>query len=165
VNSVLRLVIDDYVGVVPRWSEDYGFVKETNDLLTRYIQEMGGVELRSGLSTALQISQCGDAFLSSDLNRQDRASVVGLTATWHTLLPLFWLLTCPIWRQLLTPSPRHAPLPLPESWRADSIKMGHRIGALEDLFLWIGSVRAKEASVGNSPGRGCGGLLFAFNRV
>lgn len=144
VSRILRVVVDDYAGIVPGWTEDYGFVKEINHLLARYIEEMDGVELRSGLSTALQVLQCGDAFMSNDLCTQGRASAVGLMANLVHLIASLLVPYMPDTAAAINSQLQAAPLPLPESWCADSVRMGHRVGTLENLFFWINPARAEE---------------------
>jgi methionyl-tRNA synthetase len=56
---------------VPNWREyrEDAFdewKRDINNLLTQYIQDLDTVKLRSGISTVLQISQQGNAFLQSN---------------------------------------------------------------------------------------------------
>ncbi|KAH6843495.1 tRNA synthetases class I (M)-domain-containing protein [Chaetomium sp. MPI-CAGE-AT-0009] len=141
VSRVLRLVIDDHAGVVPGWNEDFGFKREINKLLAQYIKEMDGVELRAGLFTALQISRRGNAFLD---RAEQRTSAVSLTINLVHLLASLLAPYMPDTAAAINSQLLVSPLPLPDCWNADSIKKGHGIGPMEDLFFWVDPVRADE---------------------
>ena len=127
-------------------------IKETNEVLAEYKQQMEAVKLRQGLATVLRMSGLGNALLQD--NRLDNAlakeqpercaAVVGLALSHVHLLasviaPYMPATATSILEQLNTEL-----LIIPDEWRGDSIKPGHKIGKAAYLFSQIKPDKEKE---------------------
>ncbi len=158
VNRVTKFVNSrHYGGIIPDWATFYedsfqSFKEDVNKLLAQYIEDLDSVRIRSALSTVLQISQQGNAFLQAHklnnaLAEQEPskcAAVVGIAVHLVHLLaslaePFLPDTAASINAQLLLD-----PLSIPDRWTADYIKSGHQIGKSEYLFRRIASEKADE---------------------
>ncbi|KAM7184190.1 tRNA synthetases class I (M) domain containing protein [Rhypophila sp. PSN 637] len=158
VSRVLKFVnSQNYNSIVPDWTEYHEasfdvFRDDIAKLLTRYIQELDGVKLRSGLSTVLAISQQGNGFLQS--NKLDGnlfkneppkcAAVIGLAVNLVHLLAALLAPYMPDTASSINKQLSADPLLIPDVWSADSIKPGHKIGKPEHLFRPIKPEKAEE---------------------
>ena len=158
VSRVLKFINSpNYNNIVPDWTEYHEasfdtFRNNINHLLTRYIQDLDAVKLRPGLSAALAISQQANGFLQSHKldgnlfkNEPSKcAAVIGLAVNLVHLLAALLAPYMPdtassINRQLCADL-----LPIPDRWRADSIRPGHIIGKATHLFRAIDPGKARE---------------------
>ncbi|KZF25702.1 methionyl-tRNA synthetase [Xylona heveae TC161] len=159
VNRLVKFVGSKvYNGILPDYTKlfnDPSFVEardEINSLLKTYVEELEAVKLRSGLETAMRISDRGNRFLQS--NRLDNklaaeepdraAAVVGIGINLIYLLasiiaPYMPATSKSILEQLEVPF-----LPIPDTWTADYIKPGHKIGKAKYLFSNIKAEKEQE---------------------
>ncbi|KAI1201008.1 tRNA synthetases class I (M)-domain-containing protein [Nemania serpens] len=158
VSRVLKFVNSrNYDSIMPDWAEYHedsfdAFKDDIAKLLTRYIQELDAVNLRSGLSTVLAISQQGNGFLQSNkldgnlFNNEPSkcAAVIGIAVNLVHLLASLLAPYMPDTASSINKQLCADPLPIPDCWSADSIKPGHRIGAAEHLFRPIKPEKAQE---------------------
>lgn len=121
------------------WKEEF------NDLLTQYIQKLDAVKLRAALSTVLQISQQGNVFLQSnsldnklaETEPSKCAAVIGFAINLIHLLASVIAPYMPDTAKSMNAQLRADPLPILDTWTANSIKPGHEIGKAEYLFRHI----------------------------
>ena len=160
VNRVLKLVNSPkiYDSVVPDYTTreaDEPFVKfkaEINELLKKYLAEMEAVHLRNGLVTAMTTAQAGNNFLQSNnfdnkLVASDPAKAAAITGISINLILLLAALFAPflpasstsILEQLQHPFQQ-----IPDTWAADTIKPGHKIGKAKHLFSQISPEKEAE---------------------
>ncbi|KAI1156968.1 methionyl-tRNA synthetase [Nemania diffusa] len=157
VSRVLKFVNSrNYDSIVPDWAEYHDsfdpFKDDIAKLLTRYIQELEAVNLRSGLSTVLAISQQGNGFLQSNkldgnlFNNEPSkcAAVIGIAVNLVHLLASLLAPYMPDTANSINKQLCADPLPIPDRWSADSIKPGHEIGTAEHLFRPIKPESAQE---------------------
>ncbi|KAF2091157.1 methionyl-tRNA synthetase [Saccharata proteae CBS 121410] len=162
VNRVVKFVAAKFDSVVPdytKYTDEYleNYKKEANAILKTYIQDLEAVKLRKGLMTALHMSAHGNKLLQD--NKLDNrlfaeepercAAVVGMALNHIWLLaglmePYMPATACGttsdegepvsgIFQQLgVEPVPQ-----IPETWTADFIKPGHKIGQAAYLFSQI----------------------------
>ncbi len=142
---------------MPDWAEYHedsfgAFKGDIAKLLTRYIQELDAVNLRSGLSTVLAISQQGNGLLQSNklegnlFNNEPSkcAAVIGIAVNLVHLLASLLAPYMPDTANSINKQLCADPLPIPDCWSADSIKRGHKIGKAEHLFRPIKPEKAQE---------------------
>ncbi|KAH9905277.1 tRNA synthetases class I (M)-domain-containing protein [Xylariomycetidae sp. FL2044] len=138
VNRVLKFINSpSYDSVVPDWTEYHheeaaaafdGFRDNIAVLLTRYIQELDAVRLRAGLPSP---PKC--------------AAVIGLAVNLVHLLAALLAPYMPDTARSINRQLGADPLlPIPDRWRADSIRCDHRIGRGEHLFRPIDPGKARE---------------------
>ncbi|KAI1814271.1 methionyl-tRNA synthetase [Poronia punctata] len=158
VSRVLKFVNSrNYDSIVPDWAvyhEDSfdAFKNDIARLLTRYIQELDTVNLRAGLSTVLAISQQGNGFLQSNkldgslfTNEPSKcAAVIGIAVNLVHLLASLLAPYMPDTAKSINTQLCADPLPIPDTWSADSIKPGHKIGKAEHLFRPIKPEKSQE---------------------
>lgn len=158
VSRVLKFVNSrNYDSTVPDWTEYHEasfdvFKDDIGKLLTRYIQELDAVKLRSGLSTVLAISQQGNGFLQShkldgNLSKTQPpkcAAVIGLAVNLVHLIAALLAPYMPSTASSINKQLCADPLPIPDRWGAGSIKSGHKIGKAEHLFRPINPEKAQE---------------------
>ncbi|KAI0418678.1 methionyl-tRNA synthetase [Xylaria grammica] len=128
------------------------FEDDIAKLLSRYIQELDAVNLRSGLSTVLAISQQGNGFLQSNkldgnlFNTEPSkcAVVVGIAVDLVHLPASLLAPYMPDTANSINKRLRADPLPIPDCWSADSIMPGHKIGKAEHLFRPIKPEKTQE---------------------
>ena len=117
-------------------------VKDANEILRRYREEMDAVHLKQGLFIARELSSLGNKLLQDNrldnalfANERQRCDAVVYLAVNHVHLlasviaPYLPATTRAILSQLQTDL-----LIIPEEWEARSISAGHRIGAAAHLF-------------------------------
>jgi methionyl-tRNA synthetase len=157
-NRVLKFVNSkNYDSIIPDWTEYRmesfdAFKDGVAKLLARYIQELDAVNLRSGLTTVLAVSQLGNGFLQS--NKLDStlfsnepskcAAVIGIAVNLVHLLASLLAPYMPDTADSINKQLCADPIPIPDSWSADSIKPGHKIGKAEHLFRPIKPEKAQE---------------------
>ncbi|GAW13200.1 hypothetical protein ANO14919_025800 [Xylariales sp. No.14919] len=115
-------------------------------------KELDAVNLRSGLSTVLAISQQGNGFLQSNkldgnlFNTEPSkcAVVVGIAVDLVHLPASLLAPYMPDTANSINKRLRADPLPIPDCWSADPIMPGHKIGKAEHLFRPIGPEKAQE---------------------
>lgn len=127
-------------------------VKDANEILRRYREEMDAVHLKAGLVCARELSSLGNKLLQD--NRLDNAlfnserarcdAVVNLAVNHVHLLasviaPYMPATTRAILTQLNTEL-----LTIPDTWSASSIEGGHKIGKAAHLFKTILPAKEKE---------------------
>ncbi|MCJ1350938.1 MAG: putative methionine--tRNA ligase, cytoplasmic protein rar1 [Icmadophila ericetorum] len=159
VNRVIKLVNSKiYNSVIPDYTKMHSdpiFTsanEEINALLKQYLEEMEAVNLRAGLSTAMQIAQAGNNFLQSNgfdnklaANSPEKAAAVTGIAINLILLcssvfaPYLPATSRSILEQLQSPF-----LIIPDHWTADDIKPGHVIGKAKYLFSNIDPKKEEE---------------------
>ncbi|KAI0535174.1 methionyl-tRNA synthetase [Xylaria digitata] len=158
VNRVLKFVNSrNYDSIVPDWAEYHedsfdAFKEDIAKLLSRYIQELDAVNLRSGLSTVLTISQQGNGFLQSNkldgnlFNNEPSkcAAVIGIAVNLVHLLASLIAPYMPDTANSINKQLCADLLPIPDRWSANSIKPGHKIGNAEHLFRPIKPEKAQE---------------------
>ncbi|KAI1166535.1 methionyl-tRNA synthetase [Nemania serpens] len=158
VSRVLKFVNSrNYDSIMPDWVEYHedsfdAFKDDIAKLLTRYIQELDAVNLGSGLSTVLAISQQGNGFLQSNKldgnlfhNEPSKcAAVIGIAVNLVHLIASLLAPYMPDTANSINKQLCADPLPIPDCWSADSIKPGHKIGAAEHLFRPIKPEKAQE---------------------
>lgn len=153
VNRVSKFVAapKNYAGKVPDYTKAArdptfdGFRSRVSELLKQYIEELEAVKLRAGLTTVLHISDEGNALLQSNTldNRlfaeqpERCAAVVGLALNLIHLLsavvaPYMPGTSAAILRMLAS-----EPLVTPDTFEANSVPVGHTLGAPEYLFTQI----------------------------
>ncbi|KAI1108269.1 methionyl-tRNA synthetase [Nemania sp. NC0429] len=158
VSRVLKFVNSrNYDSIVPDWAKHHedsfdAFEDDIAKLLTRYIQELDAVNLRSGLSTVLAISQRGNGFLQSNkldgnlFNNETSkcAAVIGIAINLVDLLASLLAPYMPDTANSISKQLCADPLPILDCWSADSIKPGYEIGTAEHLFRPIEPEKAQE---------------------
>lgn len=125
---------------------------EINSLLQQYVTELDAVKLRAGLNTVLRISQQGNTFLQAnklDASLRDNeplkcAAVIGLAVNLIHLLASIMAPYMPDTAASINAQLQIAALPIPDTWNADSIKVGHKIGQAKHLFSRIKPEKAQE---------------------
>ena len=140
---------ENYIAIAGRTSQH---IEETNTLLRHYREQMDAVHLKSGLIAARELSSLGNKLLQD--NRLDNAlfandrilcdAVVNLAVNHIHLLasviaPYLPATTRSILSQLQTDL-----LIIPDEWKADSIKAGHKIGKAQHLFKNIKPEKEQE---------------------
>ena len=159
VNRVIKLVNSKiYDSVIPDYTvmhTDPIFQKakdEVNGLLKRYIQEMEAVELRAGVSTAMLIAQAGNNFLQSQgfdnklaANEPEKAAAVtGIAINLILLLASVFAPYLPATSKSILEQLDAPFLTIPDTWTADDIKPGHKIGKAKYLFSQIPPKKEEE---------------------
>ncbi|KAF2149510.1 methionyl-tRNA synthetase [Myriangium duriaei CBS 260.36] len=160
VNRVIKFVNSaNYDSVVPdytKYADEDGHLaehkREVNETLQKYEQEMEAVKLRAGLQTALHLSYLGNRLLQH--NKLDNAlakeqpercaAVVGLALNHVHLLASVWAPYMPATSRNILSQLAIEELYIPDSWSADSIRPGHRIGKAAYLFSQIKPEKEKE---------------------
>jgi methionyl-tRNA synthetase len=151
VNRAIKFVLAKYDGVLPPASEtpldgalEKGLVKDVNELLAQYVDQLEQVKLRAGLATAMAISARGNLYLqesnlSNSLYNDQRAQCNAVVTTAINLIYILSSLISPympatsesISRQI------NAPLRLiPNAFTYD-ILAGHKLNGSEYLFTRI----------------------------
>ena len=160
VNRVIKMTNSSkiYDSIVPDYTKLLKetpfstFVQEVNVLLKEYIGEMEAVSLRAGVIAAMAIAQAGNEFLQRNgfdnklaANEPDKAAAVTGIALNLILLcasvfaPYLPATSKSILEQLDSPF-----LIIPDTWTADDIKPGHKIGKAEYLFTQIQPSKEEE---------------------
>ncbi|KAJ5740957.1 Methionine--tRNA ligase cytoplasmic [Penicillium malachiteum] len=161
VNRVVKLVAASYGSVVPEFTipESFNpFLEEVTGSLRQYIEEMEGVHLRAGVSTAMRIAEAGNGLIQA--NRLDNALIASeperAAAVVGAVLNLIHLLSAvfspympatsrSILEQLNVPAQLIPSLEsLKDGWKPESIKGGHKIGKAAYLFSRIDPKKADE---------------------
>lgn len=158
VSRVLKFINSrNYDSVIPDWAEYHedsfsAFKDSIAKLLTRYIQELDAVNLRSGMTIILAISQQGNGFLQSNkldgnlfINEPAKcAAVIGIAVNLAHLIASLLAPYMPDTADSINKQLAADPLPILDHWSADSIKPGHKIGKAEHLFRPIKPEKAQE---------------------
>ena len=158
VSRVVKFVNSKYYNnIVPDFTNYHKFSfeswkEEVNDLLTQYIQKLDAVKLRAALSTVLQISQQGNVFLQSnsldnklaETEPSKCAAVIGFAINLIHLLASVIAPYMPDTAKSMNAQLRADPLPILDTWTANSIKPGHEIGKAEYLFRPIKPEKGQE---------------------
>ena len=159
VNRVLKLVNSKiYDSVVPDYTQRSSeepfqkFKTEINELLKQYLADMEAVHLRAGITTAMAIAQAGNNFLQSNTfdnklvaaDPAKAATITGLAVNLILLLagifaPFLPATSAAIYEQLQQPAAL-----IPDTWDADVIPPGHRIGKAKHLFAQIDPKKEEE---------------------
>ena len=172
VNRLTKFTIKHSKGRVPDYcpgNSDESFtllIKDVNELLAKYLDNMEGMHLRAGLDVAMAISSRGNQYLNQNgfgsamvTESPDRAaSVVGHGLNLVYLLsalfyPFMRAISADIAAQL------NAPLrTIPEQWTWEDLLPGHSIGELKHLFRRIEEKdidewRQRFGGVPRGPGR------------
>ncbi|KAJ5151824.1 Methionine--tRNA ligase cytoplasmic [Penicillium capsulatum] len=161
VNRVIKLVTASYGSVIPEFTipESFNpFLEEVTVFLRQYIEEMEGVHLRAGVSTAMRIAEAGNGLIQA--NRLDNsliandperaAAVVGAVLNLIHLLSSVFAPYMPttsksILEQLDAPFLLIPSLDqLKDGWKPNSLKPGHKIGKAQYLFSRIDPKKADE---------------------
>lgn len=151
VNRTIKFASSDhYNSVVPDYNKhtDETFaahIQEVNDTLKRYKDDMEAVKLRQGLQTAMHVSSLGNRFLQAhkldNATARDHpdlcAATIGLALNHIHLLasllaPYMPATTASILKQLNADQ-----LIIPDTWAANSIPPGHKVGSAAYLFTNI----------------------------
>ena len=127
-------------------------IEEVNRLLKQYIEQMESVSLRAGLVSAMAIAQAGNNFLQSNgfdnklaANEPEKAAAVTgiainlILALASVFAPYLPATSKSILEQLNAPF-----LQIPNTWTADDIKPGHKIGKAKYLFSLIPPSKEQE---------------------
>jgi len=163
VNRVLKFVnsanYDSVVPNAPALSEDSELYKsleqhktDVNNKLTQYRDAFEGVHLKQALITARELSSLGNRLLQENkldnslfANERERCDAVVNVAVNHihllasTIAPYLPATTRSILSQLQSEL-----LIIPDSWEANSIPGGHKIGKAAHLFKTIKPEKEKE---------------------
>lgn len=163
VNRVLKFVnsanYDSVVPNAPTLSEDSELYKsleqhktDVNNKLTQYRDAFEGVHLKQALITARELSSLGNRLLQENkldnslfANERERCDAVVNVAVNHihllasTIAPYLPATTRAILSQLQSEL-----LIIPDSWEANSIPGGHKIGKAAHLFKTIKPEKEKE---------------------
>ncbi|SMQ55579.1 unnamed protein product [Zymoseptoria tritici ST99CH_3D7] len=120
-------------------------IKDVNDKLKQYREEMDAVHLKSGLVCAREISSLGNKLLQD--NRLDNAlfqserarcdAVVNLAVNHVHLLASVIAPYLPATSRNILSQLQAELLIIPDEWQADSIPAGHKIGKAAHLFKTI----------------------------
>ncbi|KAI1266177.1 methionyl-tRNA synthetase [Xylariaceae sp. FL1019] len=158
VSRVRKFIISrNYDSVIPDWAEYHedsfsAFKDGIAKLLTRYIQELDAVNLRSGMAIILAISQQGNVFLQSNkldgslsVNEPAKcAAVISIAVNLAHLIASLLAPYMPDTADSINKQLAADPLPILDYWSADAIKPGHKIGKAEHLFRPIKPEKAQE---------------------
>jgi len=128
-------------------------IKETNEILTEYRQQMEAVKLRQGLATVLRMSSLGNQLLQD--NRLDNAlakeqpdrcaAVVGLALSHVHLLASAIAPYMPATALSILQQLNAELLIIPDGeWRGNTVEPGHKIGKAAYLFSQIKPEKEKE---------------------
>ncbi|KAI9738457.1 MAG: putative methionine--tRNA ligase, cytoplasmic protein rar1 [Claussenomyces sp. TS43310] len=152
VNRLVKFVNAKCDSVIPDFSASYtdetfdfpAFMAEVNTLLAEYNTEMEAVHIRASLKKVMEISAAGNNLLTGRLDNASLAShpertktVIGLALN---LAYLVSSLVSPFMPATSTSilSQLNAPLhPIDDTWRADALQGGHKIGNAAYLFTRI----------------------------
>ena len=166
VNRIIKLVNSPkaFSGIIPDFDpqtlpESFNpFLTEITDLLNQYLSEMEAVKLRSGLVTAMRVTEAGNTLIQA--HRLDNALIASdpklAAAVIGTVINLIYLCsaifepylpaTCNGIRKQLQCS--FLPIPSEEDiasgWRPAYISSGHKLGQAEYLFAKIDEKKADE---------------------
>ncbi|KAI1322963.1 methionyl-tRNA synthetase [Xylariaceae sp. FL0255] len=158
VSRVLKFINSrNYDSIILDWAEYHedsfsAFKDSIAKLLTRYIQELDAINLRSGMTIILAISQQGNGFLHSNkldgnlfINKPAKcAAVIGSAVNLAHLIASLLAPYMPDTADSINKQLAADPLPILDHWSADSIKPGHKIGKAEHLFRPIKPEKAQE---------------------
>jgi len=126
--------------------------KEVNEGLTHFLHDMEAVKIRQGLSRALHLSYLGNRLLQHNkldnaLAKEDPvrcAAVVSLALSHIHLLAAVFAPFMPATSRAILTQLNAEPLVLPDTWTADTIKPGHKIGQAAYLFSQIKPEKEQE---------------------
>jgi len=160
VNRIIKFINSpNYESVVPDYTkyEDSDkqladHVKEVNDVLKRYLDEMDAVKLRQGLATAMHISSLGNLLLQNNKldnalakEQPERCAAVASLGLNHVhLLASIIAPYMPATSRSILSQLNAELLIIPDDWQAKSIQPGHKIGKAEYLFSTIKPEKEKE---------------------
>jgi methionyl-tRNA synthetase len=167
VNRVLKFVnsektYDSVIPAIPTTDNREDFlafsgriqqhIEETNALLRRYREEMDAVHLKSGLIAARELSSLGNKLLQDNrldntLFNNDRGLcdvVVNIAVNHIHLLASVIAPYLPATTRSILEQLKADLLIIPDSWQADSIKAGHKIGKAQHLFKNIKPEKEQE---------------------
>ncbi|KAI6865004.1 putative methionine--tRNA ligase [Hortaea werneckii] len=164
VNRVLKYVNSaNYDSVVPsppkagevREEVQQGLeqhVKEANEILKRYREEMDAVHLKAGLVCARELSSLGNKLLQDNRldnalfqNERPRCDAVVYAAVNHIhLLASVIAPYLPATTRAILDQLQAELLIIPDEWSASSIQPGHKIGKAAHLFKTIKPEKEKE---------------------
>ncbi|KAM7187980.1 tRNA synthetases class I (M) domain containing protein [Rhypophila sp. PSN 637] len=159
VNRVIKFVNAKLDGTVPEFSASYtdesfefpSWIASINTLLAEYNKELEAVHLRAALKKLMEISSQGNLLLQYRLDNTNLASapertktVIGLALNLASLLASISSPYMPgtgeaIVRQLNTELAF-----IPDTWDAEAIKPGHKLGKAEYLFTRIDDKKVAE---------------------
>ncbi|RHZ66215.1 methionine--tRNA ligase MES1 [Aspergillus thermomutatus] len=161
VNRVVKLITASYNSTIPEFTVPETFqpnLDEITSLLRQYIEEMEGVHLRAGISTAMKLAEAGNGLIQANrldnsliANEPDRAAAVVGTVT--NLIHLLSSVFAPylpatsksILEQLNAPFGVIPSLDeLKDGWKPVALKAGHKIGKAKYLFSRIDPKKADE---------------------
>ena len=154
VNRIIKFVNGkNYGSAIPAY--DYAeilsydtWVREINELLRQYIEELEAVKLKAGLATVLHISSIGNRLLQAHTldNRLASEQPAKCAAIVGLGLHLVRLLAATIQPYLPTTSASICtqlnisasyPLTIPDAFEADVLSPGHKLGTAAYLFSQI----------------------------
>jgi len=159
VNRLIKFVMVKFGSTVPEFETSYtddtfdfpAFICAVNQLLQGYVTDMDAIRLRSGLERAVNISSCGNNLLQY---RLDNASLEAHPQRTHAVIGL-GLNLCSLLASLFAPfmpntansiaKQLNVDLQLiPDTYRLDVVKPGHKIGRAAYLFTRIDEKKISE---------------------
>ena len=159
VNRIIKFVNAKLDAAVPDFSSSYTdetfdfpqWVREVNDLLKEYIEEMDRVRLRHGLEKAMAISACGNNLLQY---RLDNASLAAHPERTRTVVG-YGLNLCSLLASILSPFMPSTSASIvkqlntdlqfiPDTFDPYFLKPGHKIGKAAYLFSRIDEKKIAE---------------------
>jgi len=164
VNRLVKFVNAKLDGVVPDFSPAYTspegseefydfpkFVTDVNTLLAEYVADLEAVKLRQGLKKVMEISSLGNNLLQY---RLDTANLEKYPARTNTIIGLALNLanllasiSSPYMPSTATAIVEQLNLPLgqiPDTWNANALTSGHKIGKAAYLFTRIDDKKEAE---------------------
>lgn len=160
VNRIIKFInsanYDDVVPDYTKYADEDGALashkKEVNEALKTYLKSMDAVKIRQGLFDAFHISYLGNKLLQA--NKLDNAlakeqpercaAVAGLALNHVHLLASLVAPYLPATTKSILEQLKMDLLIIPDDWKADSIKPGHKIGKAAYLFSQIKPEKEKE---------------------
>lgn len=159
VNRVIKFVNAKLDGTIPEFSASYtdesfdfpGWIASINTLLGEYNAEMEAVHLRAGVKKLMEISSQGNQLLQYRLDNANLAAspertktVIGLALNLSSLLasiaaPYMPATSAAIVRQLNSDLKF-----IPDTFDAEALKPGHKLGKAEYLFTRIDEKKITE---------------------
>ncbi|KAH8671099.1 tRNA synthetases class I (M)-domain-containing protein [Xylariales sp. PMI_506] len=158
-NRVIKFVNAKFDSVVPEFSASYtdetfdfpGWISELNATLKEYNELMEGVHLRAGVKKLLEISSLGNNLLQYRLDNAALAAhpertktVIGLALNLCSLLASISSPYMPSTAKSITEQLNTTLALIPDTFQAEVLKPGHKIGKAAYLFSNIDAKKVAE---------------------
>ncbi|KAI1845146.1 hypothetical protein JX266_008693 [Neoarthrinium moseri] len=158
-NRVIKFVNAKFEGVIPEFSASYtddtfdfpGWIAEVNAVLKEYNDLMEGVHLRAGVKKLMELSSKGNNLLQYRLDNAALAehpertkTVVGLALNLCSLLASVSSPYMPATAKSITEQLNTQLAFIPDTFEAEALKSGHKIGKAAYLFSRIDEKKIAE---------------------